>query len=174
MRKFWIFDFGRLKLFKFPLHRERARVRANLYKMDAKVPMLRDRARQLRRNQTDVEGKLWSRLRGAALTGTLWCQVRRQYPIGAFIVDFCCYERRLVIELDGGHHAQHMDADQSRTDFFVSQGYRVLRFWNNEVEENMTEYWNKLRTPSPCPSPRGRGLGKRVKRYGQENNTRCR
>ena len=96
--------------------------------------MLRDRARQLRRHQTDVEGKLWSRLRARQLSGA---KFRRQYPIGAFIVDFCCYERRLVIELDGGHHAERMDADQSRTDFFVSQGYRVLRFWNNEVIENI-------------------------------------
>jgi very-short-patch-repair endonuclease len=96
--------------------------------------MLRDRARQLRRDQTDVESKLWSRLRARQLSGA---KFRRQYPIGAFIADFCCYERRLVIELDGGHHAELVDADQSRTDFFVSQGYRVLRFWNNEVIENI-------------------------------------
>ena len=96
--------------------------------------MLRDRARQLRRHQTDVEGKLWSRLRARQLSGA---KFRRQYPIGGFIADFYCYERRLVIELDGGHHAEHVDADQSRTDFFVSQGYRVLRFWNNEVIENI-------------------------------------
>jgi len=96
--------------------------------------MLRDRARQLRRDQTDVESKLWFRLRARQLSGA---KFRRQYPIGAFIADFCYYERRLVIELDGGHHAEHMDADQSRTDFFVSQGYRVLRFWNNEVIENI-------------------------------------
>ena len=96
--------------------------------------MLRDRARQLRRDQTDVESKLWSRLRARQLSGA---KFRRQYPIGAFIADFCCYERRLVIELDGGHHAELGDADQSRTDFFVSQGYRVLRFWNNEVIENI-------------------------------------
>jgi very-short-patch-repair endonuclease len=102
--------------------------------MDAKVPMLRERARQLRRDQTDVEGKLWSRLRARQLSDA---KFRRQYPIGAFIADFCCYERRLVIELDGGHHTEHVDADQSRTDFFVSQGYRVLRFWNNEVIENI-------------------------------------
>jgi len=109
-------------------------VRANLYQMDAKVPLLRDRARQLRRNQTDVEGKLWSRLRARQLCGA---KFRRQYPIGGFIADFCCYERRLVVELDGGQHAEHVDADQRRTDFFVSQGYRVLRFWNNEVIENI-------------------------------------
>ena len=96
--------------------------------------MLRDRARQLRRDQTDVEGKLWFRLRARQLSGA---KFRRQYPIGAFIADFCCYERGSVIELDGGHHAEHVDADQSRTDFFVSQGYRVLRFWNNEVMENI-------------------------------------
>ena len=96
--------------------------------------MLRDRARQLRRDQTDVEGKLWFRLRARQLSGA---KFRRQYPIGAFIADFCCYEQRLVIEIDGGHHAEYVEADQRRTDFFVSQGYRVLRFWNNEVMENI-------------------------------------
>jgi very-short-patch-repair endonuclease len=109
--------------------------------MDTKVPTLRDRARQLRRNQTNVEGKLWSRLRARQLSDA---KFRRQYPIGAFIADFCCYERRLVIELDGGHHAEHVDADQSRTDFFVSQGYRVLRFWNNEVIENIDGVLEKI------------------------------
>ena len=104
---FWIFE---------PLnslsHRERARVRGKPIHMDAKVPMLRDRARQLRRNQTAVEGKLWFRLRARRLSRA---KFRRQFPIGTFIADFCCYERRLVIELDGGHHAEHMEADQSRT-----------------------------------------------------------
>ena len=96
--------------------------------------MLRDRARQLRRDQTAVESRLWFRPRARQLSGA---KFRRQYPIGAFIADFCCHERRLVTELDGGHHAEHVDADQSRTDFFVSQGCRVLRFWNNEVIENI-------------------------------------
>jgi len=102
--------------------------------MDTMVSMLRDRARQLRRDETDVERKLWSRLRARQLCGA---KFRRQYPIGTFIADFCCYEQRLVIELDGGHHAEQLDADRNRTDFFVSQGYGVLRFWNHEVTENI-------------------------------------
>ena len=98
------------------------------------MPELRDRARQLRHNQTDVEAKLWSRLRARKIAGA---KFRRQYPIGHLIVDFCCFEQRLVVELDGGQHAEAGAFDQRRTDFLVAEGYRVLRFWNNEVTENI-------------------------------------
>jgi len=106
--------------------------------METKAQKLRDRARELRKNQTDVETKLWSRLRGRQVAGA---KFRRQYPIGHFIADFCCYEQRLVVELDGGQHAEARTLDQRRTDFLVSQGYRVLRFWNALT----------------LPSPKGRG-----------------
>ena len=67
--------------------------------MEPKLQILRDRARRLRRNQTDVVSKLWSRLRARQLGGA---KFRRRYPVDRFIVDFCCYEQRLVVELDGG------------------------------------------------------------------------
>ena len=71
--------------------------------METKVEKLRDRARELRKNQTDVEAKLWSRLRGRQVAGA---KFRRQFIIGSFIADFCCYEQRLIVELDGGQHAE--------------------------------------------------------------------
>ncbi len=134
--------------------------------MKPSTETVRDRARQLRRNQTDVEGKLWTRLRARQVAGA---KFRRQYPIGHSIADFCCYEQRLLVELDGGHHAEQVGADQTRTDFFVSRGYRVLRFWNNEVTENIEGVLERIaqalsdpkNEPSPLPSPSGRGWGKK-------------
>ena len=121
--------------------------------MDATVPKLHDRARRLRHNQTDVEAKLWSRLRGRQIADA---KFRRQYPIGHFIVDFCRFEQHLVVELDGGQHAEAGTLDQRRTDFLVSEGYRMLRFWNNEVLENS----------DPHPSLSQRARVRRKKTYG--------
>jgi very-short-patch-repair endonuclease len=132
--------------------------------MKQSTPILRDRARQLRRNQTDVEGKLWSRLRSRQLRSF---KFRRQHPIGPFITDFCCFKRRLVVELDGGQHANRTADDQKRTAFLVARGYRVLRFWDNEVMENIDGVLQRIvevlgepsvnSEPSPVPSPTGRG-----------------
>ena len=122
--------------------------------MDATVPKLRDRARELRKNQTDVEAKLWSRLRGRQVAGA---KFRRQYAIGYFIADFCCYEQRLVVELDGGQHAEAGAFDQRRTEFLVAEGYRVLRFWNNEVTENIDGVLGRISETLTLPSPKGRG-----------------
>jgi very-short-patch-repair endonuclease len=140
----------------------------------------RDRSRRLRHDQTDAERKLWTRLRDRRLFGA---KLRRQHPIGPFIVDFCCRERLLVVELDGGQHATQQDADRRRSDFLVSRGYRVLRFWDNEAllqtEAGLTRIADELgrpdsnaavsvRTgkvlppPSPPPSPspkEGEGVG---------------
>src|SRR5262245_8405518 len=88
------------------------------------------RARRLRRERTDAEQKLWARLRDRQLCSA---KFRRQHPIGPFIADFCCVERGLVVELDGGQHAEQIEADQRRTGFIERQGYRVLRFWDNAV-----------------------------------------
>ena len=88
------------------------------------------RARQLRRDSTEAEQRLWRILRNRQLGGH---KFRRQAPIGPFIVDFVCIERRLVIEVDGSQHQEQIDYDEDRTRFIESEGYRVLRFWNNEV-----------------------------------------
>src|SRR6266853_1869875 len=92
-----------------------------------------DRARRLRRNQTDAERRLWGRLRDRRLLGV---KFYRQYSIGPFFVDFYSLVARLVIEVDGSQHAEHA-GDQSRTDFLTQHEYRVLRFWNNEVLGNI-------------------------------------
>jgi very-short-patch-repair endonuclease len=96
-------------------------------------PRLLANARYLRCNQTDVERLLWSRLRARQLHGE---KFRRQYPVSGYIVDFCCPEKQLIVELDGGQHAQKQRVDKKRTAVLKRQGYRVLRFWNNEVIDN--------------------------------------
>lgn len=91
-------------------------------------------ARKLRRDQTDVERKLWYALRGRRMAAL---KFRRQQPIGPYIVDFVCFEKSIVIELDGSQHgsAENQSRDQFRTDFLESQGFRVMRFWNHELNE---------------------------------------
>ncbi|HEV8344568.1 MAG TPA: endonuclease domain-containing protein [Candidatus Binatia bacterium] len=122
--------------------------------MQPNVSTLKDRARRLRREQTDTESKLWARLRARQLCGA---KFRRQHPIGPFISDFCCVERGLVVELDGSQHADRVKADQFRTSFIEECGYRVLRFWDNEVMENidavLEQILRALSDPHPCPLP---------------------
>jgi very-short-patch-repair endonuclease len=121
-----------------------------------------DRARSLRQNPTDAERKLWQRLRKIALGDV---HFRRQATIGPYFADFACHASRLVIEIDGGQHAESA-ADQIRTDYLNAQGYRVLRFWNNEVLENIEGVVETILSalpvapPTPDPSPpQGRGEG---------------
>jgi very-short-patch-repair endonuclease len=90
------------------------------------------RARQLRSDMTEAERRLWSLLRDRRLTGY---KFRRQRPLGPFIVDFVCMEHRLVIEVDGGQHADN-EADTRRTAWLEAEGWHVIRFWNNEVLSN--------------------------------------
>jgi very-short-patch-repair endonuclease len=95
---------------------------------DLRIPT----ARRLRRDMTDAERKLWRRLRELSLPGT---HFRRQATIGRYFADFACHEKRLVIEVDGGGHnaAAQMASDAERTAFLEARGYHVLRFWNNDV-----------------------------------------
>ncbi|MBX3726659.1 MAG: endonuclease domain-containing protein [Xanthomonadales bacterium] len=92
----------------------------------------RDRARALRAAQTCAEERLWYHLRAGRLGGL---KFKRQVPIGPFIVDFACHAHRLVVELDGGQHAEpaHQVRDRKRTALIERQGWRVLRFWNHDV-----------------------------------------
>ncbi|HEX7231080.1 MAG TPA: endonuclease domain-containing protein [Candidatus Binatia bacterium] len=91
-------------------------------------------ARRLRRDQTDVEAALWKHIRSRQIAGV---KFRRQHPVGPYIVDFCSIEWRLIIELEGGQHSRREKGDLKRTAFLQRSGYRVLRFWNNEVSTNM-------------------------------------
>ena len=93
-----------------------------------------ERARRLRRDQTDAERILWSRLRDRRLNGL---KFRRQVPIDRYIADFCCADARLIVELDGGHHSANEEVDTKRTAVLESCGYLVLRYWNNDVTKNL-------------------------------------
>lgn len=95
-------------------------------------PAIRQRARELRRPPTPAEHNLWQYLSGRQASGY---KFRRQHPIGHFIVDFYCAAAKLVIEIDGEIHMEQVEYDQARTDWLESQGYRVIRFTNREVDE---------------------------------------
>jgi very-short-patch-repair endonuclease len=92
------------------------------------------RARALRKTPTDAERTMWQALRGKQIEGF---RFRRQRPIGKYIVDFVCLDAKLVVELDGGQHAEQLQYDKRRTVALKKEGFRVLRFWNNEVFENL-------------------------------------
>ena len=87
-------------------------------------------ARALRQKSTDAEGILWKHLRAKRFKDM---KFRRQEPIGEYIVDFVCYDKRIVIEVDGGHHLSNKAKDYQRDKWFRNQGFTVLRFWNHEV-----------------------------------------
>jgi len=109
------------------------------------------RSRALRHALTAAERKLWSILRMRQIAGR---KFRRQEPIGPYIVDFICYEARLIIEVDGGQHAAlTADHDQRRDAWLASQGFRVLRFWNVEVFENLEAVHDRIVEALKLPPP---------------------
>ena len=99
-------------------------------------PSLKEKRRDLRKNQTDAEKLLWARLRNKQLLGN---KFYRQYSVGAYILDFYCPDHRLAIELDGGQHAaeEKQMYDEVRSAFLKSEGIAVVRFWNNDVMQNL-------------------------------------
>ena len=92
------------------------------------------KARRLRGDMTEAERRLWYLLRGHRFGGV---KFKRQVPIGPYIVDFASLSQQLVIELDGGQHDSQREKDERRTAWLKADGYRVIRFWNNEVFENL-------------------------------------
>jgi len=118
-------------------------------------------AKRLRRHQTDAERVLWFRLRDRRLGG--W-KFRRQMSLNGLVVDFCCPDARLVLELDGGQHADRTEQDAARTKNLETAGYLVLRFWNNDVISNIDGVLEEilkslnpqlLEPPHPNPLPIG-------------------
>lgn len=101
-------------------------------------------ARKMRSNMTKEEVKLWNILRGGRLEGY---KFKRQVPIGNYIVDFLCKEKMLVIEIDGGQHneEQNLVNDNIRTNYLEAQGFKVIRFWNDEVWENIESVYEVIR-----------------------------
>ena len=118
------------------------------------------KARSLRASQTDAEQILWHRLRNRRLHG--W-RFRRQHEIDLFIVDFVCPDAALIVELDGGQHGEQLIYDEARTRKLQDLGYRVLRFWNNDVLKNLDSVLEviveALASPAPHPSPLPVGEG---------------
>lgn len=129
----------------------------------AKHKRLTFTARSLRRNQTEAEARLWSRLRNRQLGGH---KFRRQMVVGNFIADFGCAAANLLIELDGSQHADSQ-ADVARTEAIESYGFNVIRFWNNDVTDNLDGVLAAIldalavnregETPHPGPLPMGEG-----------------
>jgi adenine-specific DNA-methyltransferase len=122
-------------------------------------------SRSLRREMTDAEQLLWRHLRMRQMGGY---KFRRQHPLGRYILDFVCLEAALVVEVDGGQHAENAEQDLLRTMFLSQQGLHVLRFWNNDVLKDIESVkqviWNALgkvgTEPPSQPSPlKGEGEG---------------
>jgi very-short-patch-repair endonuclease len=117
------------------------------------------RARTLRHDASDAENLPWRHLRGRQLANL---KFRRQHELGPYIVDLVCDEARLIVEADGGQHAAQIEADARRTAWLEARGYRVLRFWNNEILANPTGVLEVIRRvalerigdpPPPHPNP---------------------
>jgi very-short-patch-repair endonuclease len=125
--------------------------------------------RALRNNMSDAEQVLWHLLRGRQISGL---KFRRQHPFGDFILDFVCLENKLVIEVDGGQHGQQSGYDENRTQKLQAAGFRVLRFWNNkvlqEIESVKEKIWLAVQELQSHPPPNlpleGGGAGKVVLR----------
>ena len=92
--------------------------------------LLKERSRELRKNLTDAEQKLWQKLRSKQINGH---KFRRQFVLGNYIVDFICLDKRLIVEVDGGQHMDNVNYDLKRDEWLKSQNFKVLRFWNNQV-----------------------------------------
>jgi very-short-patch-repair endonuclease len=123
--------------------------------------MANERARLLRKDMSDAEWKLWQRLRGGEIGGF---RFRRQHPIGAYIADFICLEKRLIIEVDGAQHAEQsqMDHDAKRTRWLNSEWYTVKRFWTNEVMTELDSVLDSiLMTLEALPTARKRPQSRR-------------
>ncbi len=112
-------------------------------------------ARKLRKSMTDAERKLW---RGLRLRQMHDHKFRRQFPLGPYIVDFVCLEARLIVEVDGGQHADEKYGDAERDAWLTSQNFRVLRYWNNQVLKELDAVLEDIARalpPHPSLPPRG-------------------
>lgn len=109
-------------------------------------------AKNLRKRATDAERLLWRYLRAKQMEGI---KFRRQEPVGDYIVDFICFDRRIIVEIDGGQHArdENINKDKERDEWLRNQGFKVLRFWNNDVLNNINGVWEVIRAHCFCHPP---------------------
>ncbi|MBQ8458640.1 endonuclease domain-containing protein [bacterium] len=119
-----------------------------------------EKSRYLRKNMTIQERKLWNIIRNRQFFNY---RFRRQFPIGSYIVDFVCREKKIIIEIDGGQHNEknNINYDIKRSEYLALEGFKVVRFWNNDIDNNIDGVYEKLKeifeiTPSQ-PSPFGEG-----------------
>ena len=98
------------------------------------TPKIFTHAKELSREMTTIEHKLWAHLRAHRMKSA---HFRSQHAIGNYVVDFCAPRKKLIIELDGSQHLEQTEYDAERTGFLQSKGYKILRFWNNDVSNNM-------------------------------------
>jgi len=98
-------------------------------------------AKQIRKKSTNAERLLWYYLRGKRFNNL---KFRRQQPIGPYIVDFICFEKRIIIEVDGGQHSNNEEIDLIRTQWLNNQGYQVIRFWNHEVIQHHMNVFEEI------------------------------
>ena len=118
------------------------------------------KARKLRKNLTEAERTLWKYLRLRQFDGN---KFRRQQPIGKYIVDFVCFEKKLIVEVDGGQHNEQVIYDSERNEWLKKQGFRILRFWNNQVLKEIDGVEGRIMealssysyTPHLNPPPQG-------------------
>ena len=118
---------------------------------------LQNIAKILRRRPTEAEKFMWRYLKSRQLEGL---KFRRQEPIGNYVVDFVCYEKKIIVEIDGGQHCVERDGNRDR--WLESQNFKILRFWNTEVLKNAQGVWEVIRknclscdSPSPAPPVKG-------------------
>jgi len=118
---------------------------------------LQNIAKILRRRPTEAEKFMWRYLKSRQLEGL---KFRRQEPIGNYVVDFVCYEKKIIVEIDGGQHCVERDGNRDR--WLESQNFKILRFWNTEVLKNSQGVWEVIRknclscdSPSPAPPIKG-------------------
>jgi very-short-patch-repair endonuclease len=127
----------------------------------------KERSRYLRKNLTIAEKKLWSYLRDKKF-GSI--KFRRQVVLGKYIIDFISFDPKIIIEVDGSQHAEQVKYDKQRTEYLILLGYKVLRYWNNEVLSDidlvLNDIWNNCFNPPSGLRPPSPGGGRRSKQHG--------
>ena len=111
---------------------------------------LKEKARELRKNMTPQERKLWNIIKNREFYGYRFL---RQYIIAPYIVDFICKKEKIIIEIDGSQHnePEKIKYDNERTEYLISKNYKVIRFWNNEIDENIEGVYEKLKDVFKIP-----------------------